>query len=120
MGLIFHFKCTFKMSPAICFNLHQSKILSSGSGLMHLQKVRGRLTWMATFISFLNKKVLDWSKLKAFADDRINVNEKLKFGLRRVENIVGIENAGYQHFLLFLQCFQKVSFSRSIKVRIVW
>ena len=29
-----------------------------------------------------------------------------------VENIVGIgENAGYQHFLLFPQCFQKVPFS---------
>ena len=30
----------------------------------------------------------------------------------RVENIVGKgENAGYQHFLLFKQCFQKPSFS---------
>ena len=29
----------------------------------------------------------------------------------RVENIVGKgENAGYQHFLLFLQCFEKASF----------
>ena len=28
----------------------------------------------------------------------------------RIENIVGKgENAGYQHFLLFLQCFQKLS-----------
>ena len=28
-----------------------------------------------------------------------------------VENIVGKgENAGYQHFLLFLQCFEKASF----------
>ena len=40
-------------------------------------------------------------KLKAFADNKINVNEKLKFGLERIENIVGKgENAGYQHFLL--------------------
>ena len=30
------------------------------------------------------------------------------------------ENAGYQHFLLFLQCFQKASFPGSLKVRIVW
>ena len=36
-----------------------------------------------------NDKILDSSKLKAFADDKINVNENLKFGLRRVENIVG-------------------------------
>ena len=39
----------------------------------------------------------------------------------RVESIVGKgENVGYQHFLLFPQCFQKVSFSGSLKVRIVW
>ena len=32
-------------------------------------------------------------------------------GLSREENIVGKgENAGYQHFLLFPQCFQKASF----------
>ena len=33
--------------------------------------------------------LLDWSKLKAFADDKMNVNERLKFGLGMVENIVG-------------------------------
>ena len=36
-----------------------------------------------------------------------NVNEILSV---RIENIVGKgENAGYQHFLLFPQCFQKAS-----------
>ena len=54
---------------------------------------------------------MDWSNLKASADNKLNVNEKLKFVLGRVENIVGKgENAGYQHFLLFQQCFQKDSF----------
>ena len=58
-------------------------------------------------------KNLDWSKLKAFADEKINVIEKLKFVLERVENIVGEgENAAYHHFLVFPQCFQKASFSR--------
>ena len=34
----------------------------------------------------------------------------------RVENIVGKrENAGYQHFLLFPQCFQKPSFTGRLK-----
>ena len=38
--------------------------------------------------------------------------------LERVENIVGKgENAGYQHFLLFQQCFQNLSFPRVLKVR---
>ena len=43
-----------------------------------------------------NKNILDLSKFKAFADDKINVTRKLKFALVRVENIVGkAENAGY-------------------------
>ena len=68
-----------------------------------------------------NNKILDRSKLKAFAEDIINVNEVLKIGLGRIENIVGKgENAGYQHFLLFPQCFQKPPVSGSLKVGIVW
>ena len=50
--------------------------------------------------SLANNRILDWSKLKAFADDKINVNENLKVGLERVENIEGKgENAGNQQFL---------------------
>ena len=60
--------------------------------------------------SLPNNKLGDWSKLKAFADDKKNVTEKLKFVLERVKDIVEKgENAGYQHFLLFptmvLKCF---------------
>ena len=66
--------------------------------------------------SLPNDEILDLSKLKAFADDDLNVYQKLKFALGRVENIVGKgENAVYQHFLLFPQCFQKASSLRSIK-----
>ena len=66
-------------------------------------------------------KILDWSKLIALADNKLNVTEKLQFVLGRVENIAGKgENAGYQHFLLFPQCFQKCPFSRSLKVWILW
>ena len=39
--------------------------------------------------SLPNDKTLDWSKLKAFADDKIDMTEKFKFVLKRVENIVG-------------------------------
>ena len=39
--------------------------------------------------SLPNDKVLDWSKLKAFADDKINVTVNSKFFMGRVENIVG-------------------------------
>ena len=65
--------------------------------------------------SLPNDKILDWTKLKAFADDKINVTEKLKFVLGKVENVVGKgENAGYQHFLLYPQCFQKASYTESL------
>ena len=36
-----------------------------------------------------NDKILNKSKLKAFADEKMKVAEKLKFVLGRVENIVG-------------------------------
>ena len=44
------------------------------------------------------------------------MNKKFNFVLGRVENIAGKgENAGYQYFLLFPQCFQKGLFSKVIK-----
>ena len=53
-----------------------------------------------------DNKSLDRSKLKTFADDKINVTGKHRFILGKVENIVGKgENAGYQHFLHFPRCF---------------
>ena len=72
---------------------------------------------LATVINCLpNDKILDWSRLKAFADDKINVTKELKFVLGREENVVRKgENAGYQHFLLFPQCFQKPSSCRVLK-----
>ena len=54
-----------------------------------------------------NDKILDVTKLKASADDKINVVQMVIYVFHRVENIVGkAENAGYQHFLLYPQCFQ--------------
>ena len=46
--------------------------------------------------SLPNDKILNWSKFKAFADNKITGTQKWKFILERVENIVGKgENAGY-------------------------
>ena len=54
---------------------------------------------------------MDRSKLKAFADNKMNLTEKFKSILGGVENVMGKgENAGHQHFLLFPSCFLKVSF----------
>ena len=60
--------------------------------------------------SLPNDKVSDKSRVKAFADNKINASQKLKIKLGRVENVGKGENAGYQHFLLFPQCFQKASY----------
>ena len=67
-----------------------------------------------------DKILLDFSKLKTFAGDKINVTEKLKFAFGRLENLVGKkENLGYHDFLLSPQCFQKATFPGSLKVGIV-
>ena len=63
---------------------------------LHLFKVKMNL--QMTFNS-LPDKFLNWSKLKAFADDKINVSKELKFVLGSVRNIVGKgENAGFSPF----------------------
>ena len=70
------------------------------------------------FNSLPYDKNLDWSKLKALADDKIKVLKMIIFVFDSVENILGKgENAGYQHFLLFPQCFQKASFLGVVKSR---
>ena len=58
-----------------------------------------------------NNKILYWSKLKAFADNIINVAEKFKFVLRRVENIVGKEK------MLVTTMFPKGLLYRVVKSR---
>ena len=65
--------------------------------------------------SLPNNKILDVTKLKAFAEDRIDLAQMMISVFNRIENIVGEgENAGYQHFLLFPQCFRKVFFLGSL------
>ena len=64
-------------------------------------------------------KILDVTKLKAFADDRINEAQVMISVFDRVENIVGKgENAGHQqHFIFFPQCVEKDPFVGVIKSR---
>ena len=57
-----------------------------------------------------NDKILDVTKLKAFADDKLSIARMMIFLLDTVESTLGKrENAGYQHFLLFLQYFLRPS-----------
>ena len=73
-------------------------------------------TGIQYFISLPNSKLVNQSILKALCRQQNKCDEKQKFVVRTVENFVGKgENADYQHFLLFPQCFQKVSLSGSLK-----
>ena len=60
-------------------------------------------------LTFPKRQILDWSKLKNLADDNFKFYENGRKFSKRVENTVGKgENARYEQFLLFPQCFQKI------------
>ena len=64
--------------------------------------------------SLPNVNMLDLSKLKAFADDKLKIIKMMISLFDRVENTLGKgETASYQHSLLFPQCFPKPSSLRS-------
>ena len=53
--------------------------------------------------SLPHDKILVWSNLKKFVDDKIKVVQMMKFDLDWFENIVGKEeNACYKYFLLLV------------------
>ena len=67
-----------------------------------------------------NNKILAMTKLKAFAEEKLNVAKMMISIFDRSENIVGKgENAGYRRFLLYPQCCQKLSVLRSLEVGIL-
>ena len=67
-----------------------------------------KLIHSRSFNPLPNKKILDVTK--AFAGDKLNIANMKIFPFHGIENTVGKgENAGYQHFLLFPQCFSKPS-----------
>ena len=61
-----------------------------------LRRVISQRMQKSQLLSLPNSKVLDWFKLKAFANEKLNVNEKFKLLLERVENNVRTgEHASY-------------------------
>ena len=68
-----------------------------------------------------DNKMLDWSKLKQFADNNFKFDENSRKFSKRVENTVGKgEIARYEQFLLFPWCFQKACFLGTSKGDIAW
>ena len=69
---------------------------------------------------FSKRQNLRLVQIESICKRQNNSDSKLKFVLGRAENIVGKgENAGYQYFLPFTQCFQKFSVREVLKVGIV-
>ena len=59
--------------------------------------------------------------MKALANDKIDVTQRLTLVLIQTENVLGNgENAGYQDFLLFPKCFQMPPSAGLLKVGIGW
>ena len=70
--------------------------------------------------SLPHNKILDWTKFKGFADNKLHVAKVMISVFDRAENTEeNGENAGYQHFLLFPMCFAMPSCFGSLKVGIV-
>ena len=68
------------------------------------------------FNSLTDDKILGLPKLKSFADNKSNVTQNIKVVFHKIENIVGKEeNAGYQHFNLFLPMFSIGYFLQCVK-----
>ena len=124
---IFYNTNKFNGKFQVVFCLKCSNVADQGAQNMHLDfylhcsqrqpfsiVVKGVVT-VHTINSSPKNKFSDWSILKAFADNKMNETEILKYVLQRVENIVGKGvNAGYQHFLLFQLSFQKASCTGSL------
>ena len=77
-----------------------------------LETSKGVIVW--EWVNTLpDDKISPLSKLKAFTDN-FDLAQIAKFFSNGVETIVDKgENAGFHHFLLFPQCFQKACFSGS-------
>ena len=64
---------------------------------------------------FPHDKILDWTKLKAFADYKLNVTKMVISVFDRVENIVGKEKLFVQAISPFPTAFSKGFFPRCVK-----
>ena len=98
----FNFSVTFDLSSPNAFNLDQSIILLFDKELWIHNYV---ITYLASCTtdyhnSLPHDKILAWSNLKEFADNKIKLDQMKKFVLDWLGNIVGTgENASYQSWL---------------------
>ena len=64
---------------------------------------------------------MDWSKLKASADDKLNVNEKMEFVLEGLKTLLEKEKMLVTSIFSFSNnVFKRLFYWGSLKVGIVW
>ena len=77
--------------------------------------VKVRIVWQAVN-SLPYDKIFRLIQIQSIADDKLDLIQEMKSHFHTVVNIVGKgENAGYQHFVLFPQCFLKAFFVKVVK-----
>ena len=85
-----------------------------------------RVTLFYTLTPFTRRQSLALSKLKVFADDKLDVTPNIEYSSFKGWKTLWEkeENANYRHFffffLLYLQCFQRTLSSEASVVLIVW
>ena len=93
--------------------------MRTGAYLTFTENQKIKIYVRLEFVSFRKRHVLDSLKFKRSVDDNFKIGtmeHRLQF---RIENFVGKgENAGNQHFLLFPQCFQKLSLPVDVSTQI--
>ena len=78
-----------------------------------------QLRYCLVYITRTLYKFSKWTKLKAFADNKVMSLKNSKFFLERVENVIGkVEDASYHHFSLFPTMFSKGLYSRVVESRV--
>ena len=60
------------------------------------------------FYPLPDDEILALSKLKAFANDKLDVTQNFKFASHGVETLWERENAGHQHFSSFYNIFKSL------------
>ena len=87
------------------FDAHENHV-GKGENAVNSQYNRFSRIKILRFNSLPNDKMLTLTKLKAFADDKFVIALMVISVSDMEKNFVGKgENAGYQHFLHFPQCF---------------
>ena len=73
------------------------------------------------FNSLLNNRILDWSRWKALANDKINFAKMMIiFDREIIVDKKTQENVDYQHFFLFHNVFEKLLPKGLLTVWIIW